>query len=568
MSSKFRARHRDTIDRVERELAQCFTLVAKKFGGEPAPLPVIALTPTRDSSHGDFATAAALAAGKAWRRNPLEVAQAVAACKPDGIAGVATFEAAPPGFVNVRMAAPFWHEVVSDVLALGGDYGRSDALASIGPFNVEFVSANPTGPVVVVQGRSGSIGSTLVELLRFAGANATAETYVNDAGTQLDLLADSLYARYATLCGVATALPADGYPGDYLIDIARELQTRDGDRWLRAEASERRSAFGTFARDRIVAQQRADLESFRVHFDVWTSERALHSAGKIEAGVKFLVDRGVAYEQDGAVWMRSTTFGDDKDRVLRRSDGRPTYLAADVAYHRDKFDRGARYLIDILGPDHHGYIKRLEAIAAALGHPGCLEILLVQQVTLKRGADTVAMSKRAGNVVTLREIVDEVGVDAARFFFIERAPESHLVFDLDLAVAQSAKNPVYYVQYGHARIASILRKAAETGRDAALSHAREGRDVGRLGHATEFALIRRMADFNRTVVEGAKARAPHRVAEYTRALATDFHSFYTECPVLGDDEQLSSARLSLCLAAKTVLGSALRLLGVSAPDKM
>jgi len=268
------------------------------------------------------------------------------------------------------------------------------------------------------------------------------------------------------------------------------------------------------------------------------------------------------------VVMLGQVSEDDKDRVLRRSDGRPTYLAADVAYHRDKFERGARHLIDVLGPDHHGYIKRLEAIAAALGHPGCLEVLIAQQVTLKRGDEQVAMSKRAGNLVTLREIVDEVGVDAARFFFIERAPESQLAFDLELAVERSAKNPVYYVQYGHARIASIIRKAEETGRSNALERARRGDDVRHLNGTAEMALVRRMSDFSRTVVESATARAPHRVAEYARNLATDFHAFYTECPVLGEDDALTSARLSLCLSAQTVLASALRLLGVWAPDKM
>ncbi len=265
--------------------------------------------------------------------------------------------------------------------------------------------------------------------------------------------------------------------------------------------------------------------------------------------------------------VASTDFGDDKDRVLVRSDGRPTYLGADAAYHADKLRRGNRYLIDILGPDHHGYIARLCSIVAALGHPGALEVLLAQHVTFKRGGQTVSMSKRAGDLVTLREVMDQVGVDAARYFFINRAPESHLVFDLELAVEQSTKNPVYYVQYGHARISSILRKAAES-RLAVLERARKGLDVAKLVHHAEIALIRRLADFGRTVASAAKGRAPHRVAEYTQDVATDFHSFYTECVVLGDDDSVTSARLSLCLATKTVLASALELIGVSAPDAM
>jgi len=562
-----RDRSSRAVEGLRRELTRRFATAATRFGGDAAALPDVVVVPARDASHGDFSTAAALAAGKAWRRNPLEIAQAVVDVD-GGAFGAARLSVAKPGFINIRMGAEFWQASVSDVLARGADYGTTSELAALGPINLEFVSANPTGPVVVVQGRSGSIGATLAQLFRYAGAQVTTETYVNDAGTQLDLLADSLFARYATLCGLETQLPDDGYPGEYLADIARELKARDGDRWLNVGPTERRLALGLFARERIVEQQRTDLEQFRVHIDVWSSERALHGAGKIDEGIEFLLREKAAFERDGAVWLRSTQFGDDKDRVLRRSDGRPTYLAADVAYHRDKFERGAKHLIDVLGPDHHGYIKRLEAIAAALGRPGCIEVLIVQHVTLKRGAEQVAMSKRAGNLVTLREIVDEVGADAARFFFIERAPESPMAFDLQLAVEQSAKNPVYYVQYGHARIASILRKAAETGRASALERASRGADVPQLTHEAEIALARRMADFSRTVVDAARARAPHRVAEFARNLATDFHAFYTACAVLGEDEALTSARLSLCLAAKTVLAAALRLLGVSAPEKM
>ena len=381
------------------------------------------------------------------------------------------------------------------------------------------------------------------------------------------MLADSLFARYATLLGKETPLPADGYPGDYLVDLARTLVARDGDKWLNLSSDEWRPALGRFACTLILEQQRSDLERFRVHFDQWTSEATLHESGAVTAAVDELRALGHVYEQDGALFLRSTDFGDDKDRVLIRSDGRPTYFGADAAYHADKLRRGYRHLIDILGPDHHGYIARLQALVAALGHPGSLEVLLAQHVTFKRAGETVSMSKRAGDLVTLREVVDQVGVDAARYYFVDRAPESHLVFDLELAIEQSSKNPVYYVQYGHARIASILRKAAETMPNV-LQRAQEGLDVAKLGHRAEIAVVRRLADFRRTVVSAAKARAPHRVAEYAHDVASDFHGFYTECTVLGDDAQVSSARLSLCLAAKTVLASALSLIGVAAPDAM
>lgn len=563
-----KSRHLGAIAALETALQARLADAARAFGADASTVPIVTLPPARDPSHGDFATAAALAAGKQWKRNPMEVAAAIAGDGADGLAHVATIEAARPGFVNVRMAPAFWSGVVAEALECGADYGRSDALTDLGPVLIEFTSANPTGPLNVVQGRSGSLGSSLVAMFRFAGATTAAETYVNDAGSQLDLLADSLYARYASLCGVDVPIPQDGYPGDYIVDIARSLRARDGDRWLHEDPAARRRMLGTYARDTVVEQQRVDMERFGVHFDTWFSEATLHEAGAIDDVVSDLIARGHAYESEGAIWLRSTEYGDDRDRVLRRSDGRPTYLAADAAYHRDKLRRGFRFLIDILGPDHHGYIARLKAIVASLGAPGGLEVLLAQQVTLKRGDEAVSMSKRAGNVVTLAEVMDEVGVDAARFFFIDRAPESHLVFDLALAVERSQKNPVYYVQYGHARIASILRKAAESGKTALVERARAGADVALLVHPTEIALIRRIGDLERTVVDASKDRAPHRVAEYARSVAADFHAFYTDCIVLGDDPALSSARLSLSLATKTVLASSLRLLGVSAPESM
>ena len=565
---KSATRYARSLAALDAELRSRFESAARELGIPPGDLSEVALAPARDPSHGDFATAAAMAVAKQWKRSPLDIAKRIAGDGPARMEGVDSLEVKPPGFINLRMAPSFWADVVREALERGADFGRSDVLAHLGPVLIEFVSANPTGPLNVVQGRSSSLGAALAAMFRFAGAAVSTETYVNDHGAQLDLLADSLYTRYATLCGVATPVPDDGYQGDYLIEIAQRLRARDGDRWLRTDPTLRRRELVRFGRDTIVEAQREDLAAFGVTFDRWFYESELHEAGKVDDVVAWLRAHDAAYETDGAVWLRSSAFGDDKDRVLRRSDGRPTYVAPDAAYHRDKFERGYRYLVDIFGPDHHGYVARIKAIAAALGHPGMLEVLIAQQVTLKRGAETVAMSKRAGNIVTLRDVVDEVGRDAARFFFVMRAPESQLVFDLALAVEHSADNPVYYVQYGHARIASILRHARETGRAAVLDRAAKGLDLERLGAQPEVAVVRRLADFGRTVADAARARAPHRVAEYARDLATDFHSFYTQCVVLGDDDALSSARLSLCLAAKTVLASALGLLGVSAPEQM
>ncbi len=563
-----RSRHIAKLAAIEKALSARVAAAGAAFGADASAAPVVSLAPTRDATHGDFATAVALAAAKSWKRNPMEIAEAIARDGADGLTDVASLEPAKPGFLNLRMAPEYYRDIVRDALALGSEFGASDELASEGPLLIEFASPNPTGPLVVVQGRSGSLGATLVALFRRSGTKTDAETYVNDAGNQLNALADSLYARYATLCGVDTPVPEEGYAGAYLIDIALMLKARDGERWLSAPPDERRTTLGKFARDIIVEGQRADMERFGVHFDRWTSEASLHEAGEIDTALTDLIARGHAYEKDGALFLRTTEFGDEKDRVLRRSDGRPTYLAADAAYHHDKLRRGYVRLINVLGPDHHGYIARLKALVAALGHPGSLEVLLAQYVTLKHGDEVVKMSKRAGDVVTLAEVMDEVGVDAARFFFVDRAPESHLVFDVDLALDRSAKNPVYYVQYGHARIASILRRAESGEHRSALERARRGDDLSSLNHPAEFALIARIADFERTVVDAARARAPHRVAEYTRDLATGFHAFYTDCVVLGDDPAVTSARLSVCIVAMTAIASALKLLGVSAPDQM
>ncbi len=562
------SRYRHKLAAVENELSVAFARAAAGLKVTAPILPDVSLEAPRDPAHGDFASAAALVAGKHWKRNPFDIASFVAQSSGSvAAADVARIEAVKPGFVNLRMTRSFWADVVREALEKGDRYGRSDLLAHVGPISVEFTSANPTGPLLVVQGRSGALGSSLTAMLRFAGAHASSETYINDAGTQLDALGDSLYSRYAALYGVDTPLPEEGYPGEYLIDIAQQLKDRDGARWLDSEPQARRKALGRFARDAIVEQQRADMELFRVRFDHWVSEAALHESGKIDDVIRQLQQSGHAYEQDGAVWLRSTDFGDDKDRVLRRSDGRPTYLAADAAYHRDKLQRGSRLLLNILGPDHHGYVARVKAVVAALGAPGKLEILIAQQVTLKRGATVVSMSKRAGNIVTLRDVIEDVGVDAARFFFSDIAPASPLTFDLDLAVEKSAKNPVYYVQYGHARLASILRRALESEKRA-IERARAGKDVERLGQPAELALIRRLAHFESTVADAAAARSPQRLTEYARTVATDFHAFYTECTVLGEEEALTSARLSLCLTTRTVLASALELLGVSAPERM
>jgi arginyl-tRNA synthetase len=388
------------------------------------------------------------------------------------------------------------------------------------------------------------------------------EWIINDAGSQIETLGRSLFARYMQQYDAACAFPEDGYPGAYLVTIAEAILKRDGEKW-RNLPEPPIAEFAQFGRDAILAEQRATAERFRVNYDLWQSESELRASGRMDEDLAKLRALGLIYEADGAQYFRTSEFGDDKDRVIVRSDGSPTYFAPDIAYHYEKLSRADR-AIDILGPDHHGYIGRLKAAAAAMGFPGKLDILIAQQITLMRGGEQVSMSKREGNIITLDEILDEVGVDAARFFFTMLATDSPLTFDLKLAVEASSDNPVYYVQYGHARIASVLRRADPADIDAA----RGSTSLAPLTHDTEMTLARRLAELPRVVQGVVDHLAPHRLTKYARDVATEFHQFYTECTILADDRELRVARLALCVATKTVLAEVLELIGVSAPETM
>lgn len=527
------------------------------------PPPVTFETP-RNPAFGDFATNLALQLAKSARRPPQQLAQTLIGetfAREPGLSSIAEASSAG-GFINLRLAPACWHGVIARILQEGDAYGRGTPTGQ--HISLEYGSANPTGPLVVVQGRTLSIGSALAAALRFIGDEVTTEWIINDAGSQIEQLRRSLYARYQQLWDAEFPFPDDGYPGDYVIALAEEMRARDGERWRTSEEAEWIPAFSTFGRDAIVAQQQAVAERFRARNDLWQSEKELHDEGNIEAGIARLRALDLCFEKDGALWVRTTAHGDDEDRVVVRADGRPTYFAGDVAYHYEKFQRGADIIIDILGPDHHGYIGRLNTLATAYGHAGKIEVLTTGQMTLKRGDEIVSMSKRAGHIVTLEEIVDEVGVDAARFFFLIPSAESPMTFDLELAKEQSSENPVYYVQYGHARIASIERKATPSLRARAL----RGTDLARLVEPAELALARRLAEFPAKVRAVAQARAPHRLARYAQDIAADFHQFYMNCTVLGDDDELSAARLGLVRATKTVLAQTLAILGVSAPEQM
>ena len=546
------------------ELAARFGVAARALW--PDADPVVQFEPARRAEFGDVATNVAFALARVARKKPQDIASEIVARALQDTGVRATVAEATPlaGFINLRLTPAFWQRVVADALREGDEYGRGAPTGE--RVSLEFGSANPTGPLVVVQGRTLSIGDTLARAMRHAGYETFTEWIINDAGSQMDALGLSVLARYRQLFDPSHTFPEEGYPGDYLIPIAEQLHARDGDKWLHVSAAEAIPNIALFARDVIVAEQQAVARRFRVEYDLWQSEKELHDAGKIEEGITRLRALGGLYEKDGALWLRTTAAGDDEDRVVIRSDGRPTYLANDIAYHYEKLQR-ADHVIDFLGPDHHGYIKRLDALATAYGRPGALEVILVQQITLKRGDEVLSMSKRAGTLVTLQEVIDEVGVDAARFFFVMLSTDQPLTFDLELAKKQSNDNPVFYVQYGHARIASVLRKA-QASHAAQLEAAKLGERLDALTDPAELALAQRLAEFGPTVAGVARARAPHRLTKYAREVASEFHQFYDACRVLTEDPATTTARLGLCLATKTVLAKTLELCGVSAPDSM
>ena len=559
------------------QLGERFSAAARALW--PTAEPVVQFEPSRRAEFGDVSTNVAFSLARAARSKPQEIAEAlVAHVRGDDAVAATVAEFTPlAGHVNLRLVPAFWQRVVDDILRAGTAFGRGAAAGK--RISLEFGSANPTGPLVVVQGRTLAVGDTLARTLRHAGSDVFTEWIINDAGSQVDALGRSVYVRYEHLFAqqypflADLPLPEDGYPGDYVIAVAEALRDTYGERWVKtspaaaAEPSgDEIATIARFALQRIVGEQQEVARRFGVEFDLWQSEQALHDAGAIERGIERLRQAGLVFERDGALWIRTTDSGDDEDRVAIRSDGRPTYYANDIAYHYDKLQRAGR-VIDILGPDHHGYIGRLNALADAYGRPGAIEVILAQQITLKRGDEILSMSKRAGTVVTLQEVIDEVGVDAARFFFVMLSTDQPLTFDLELAKKQSNDNPVYYVQYGHARIASVLRRAAES-HPAELAAAQRREGLERLVEPAEIALARRLAEFPGTVAGVARARAPHRLPKYARDLAAEFHAFYDTCRVLGDDAALTTARLALCIATKTVLALTLQLCGVSAPESM
>jgi len=526
-------------------------------------LPPVALEVPKARDHGDLATSVALTLAKPAGRPPRRIAGDIIERCDLTDAFVDHVEVAGPGFINFHLDPRWLDRATAQILEADEAFGASD-VGGGRRVQVEFVSANPTGPLVVVGARAAAVGDTLVRCLRASGYDVQAEYYVNDAGRQVELLGASLEARLRQELGEPAVVPEGGYPGEYLVDIARELARGRGRQLLDLPEGHRRWALAQAAMDRILGRSRDALAEYGVRFDVWFHEQSLHDAGAVGDTIDELRRRGHTFERDGALWFRSTAFGDDKDRVLVRQDGSPTYLAADAAYHRNKFARGFDQVLDIWGPDHHGYIARTRAAIAALGLPADrFEVLIVQVVRLLRRGEAVRMSKRGGEFVAMEDLLAEVGADAARFFFLMRSPDSHLDFDLDLAELQTEENPVYYVQYAHARIASVLRRAATEGAPV------DGEPAfSRLTHETERALMRRLVELPEEVADAARTREVHRLTRYAVDVATLFHAFYTQCRILGVEPELSRARLALARATRTVLCNTLGLLGVSAPQRM
>ena len=527
-----------------------------------AELPDIVLEVPPKKELGDFATNIAMQSARAFRKNPRLIAQELT----QRIQGdwLERIEIAGPGFINFYLKSNVIYDGLAALMKKGEAFGQLPA-KDMKPVQVEYVSANPTGPLHVGHGRGAAAGSALVNVMRAAGYPVTSEYYINDAGNQINNLARSVNHRYLELLGRAEEkdFPENGYHGADIIDTAQRIIKKDGDKYLDMSEDERMGIFKELALKEKLAALKEDLEAFNCRFDVWYSERTLHP-DKVQDACKFLQENGNIYEKDGALWLKSTAYGDDKDRVVIRDSGEPTYLAADIAYHRDKFARGFGKVINIWGADHHGYICRVKAAVKALGYnPDDLDVLLLQMVRLLRGGELVKLSKRTGQTVTLAELIEEVGTDAARYFFIMRSMDSQLDFDLDLAKSRSNENPVYYIQYAHARICSIFRQAAENNLQVG-----EVPELSLLTDDTEIALINKLQKYEEEIERAAAEYAPQRIARYAYELAGCFHSFYNQCRILGVEDKLAEARLALVTVTAHAIRHALGILGVSAPERM
>ena len=542
-------------------------------------IPQPSLERPREEGHGDWACTIAMRLAKAAHMNPRAIAQAIVDHLPENNL-VESFEIAGPGFINLTLTNASFQAVVSEARQQGSDFGKSE-LSEPCKVNLEYVSANPTGPMHVGHGRWAALGDAIARVMRHAGYSVDEEFYINDQGNQMNVFGNSVVVRYQQLLGQDVEMPEACYGGAYIKDIAQAIIDADGDKWLDANEDERLVAFRERGYAMMLDSVKDTLSTFGNNFDTWFSERSLFVADengetKQQRAFDVMNEKGLLFEAEGATFFRSTDYGDDKDRVLVKANGDLTYFMSDVAYHYDKMQRGYDHLIDIWGADHHGYIQRCKAMMAAWGYPDALEVVLGQLVNLLRDGEPVRMSKRTGEMVTFQELIDEVGVDATRYLMLSKSADQAIDFDIEVAKKQDSSNPVYYVQYAHARICSILRKAGEArGMNVESAGIEEivaelgldDIDLSPLAHESELALMRKMADFSDLVAGAARDRAPFRLTHYAQELAGLFHSFYGNCHVLGEEESVEKARLALVDSTRIVLALSLDLLGVSAPDE-
>lgn len=543
-------------------------------------IPQPSLERPREEGHGDWACTIAMRLAKAAHMNPRAIAQAIVDHLPENNL-VESFEIAGPGFINLTLTNASFQAVVSEARQQGSDFGKSE-LSEPCKVNLEYVSANPTGPMHVGHGRWAALGDAIARVMRHAGYSVDEEFYINDQGNQMNVFGNSVVVRYQQLLGQDVEMPEACYGGAYIKDIAQAIIDADGDKWLDANEDERLVAFREHGYAMMLDSVKDTLSTFGNNFDTWFSERSLFVADengetKQQRAFDVMNEKGLLFEAEGATFFRSTDYGDDKDRVLVKANGDLTYFMSDVAYHYDKMQRGYDHLIDIWGADHHGYIQRCKAMMAAWGYPDALEVVLGQLVNLLRDGEPVRMSKRTGEMVTFQELIDEVGVDATRYLMLSKSADQAIDFDIEVAKKQDSSNPVYYVQYAHARICSILRKAGEArGMNVESAGIEEivaelgldDIDLSPLAHESELALMRKMADFSDLVAGAARDRAPFRLTHYAQELAGLFHSFYGNCHVLGEEESVEKARLALVDSTRIVLALSLDLLGVSAPERM
>lgn len=538
--------------------------VLKAGLAEESQIPNVVLETPKDKTHGDYSTNMAMQLARVAKKAPRQIAEEIVAHFDKGKASIEKLDIAGPGFINFYMNNQYLTKLIPSVLEAGEAYGETN-IGNGERVQVEFVSANPTGDLHLGHARGAAVGDSLCNVLSKAGYDVSREYYINDAGNQINNLALSVEVRYFEALGLEKPMPEDGYRGEDIIAIGKRLAEEYGDRFVNEEESERLAFFREYGLKYELEKLRKDLENFRVPFDVWYSETSLYQNGKIDKALEALREKGHVYEEDGATWFRSTTFGDDKDRVLIKKDGTYTYLLPDIAYHKDKLDRGFDKLINVWGADHHGYIPRMKAAIEALGYEkGTLEVEIIQLVHLYKNGEKMKMSKRTGKAVTMRDLIEEVGLDAVRYFFAMRSADTHMDFDLDLAVSTSNENPVYYAQYAHARICSMLRQGEEQGLKPAADL-----DFSHIQSEKEYDLLKTIGGFPEAVAEAAEKRIPHRVTNYIYDLASALHSFYNAEKVIDpENEEKSRARLALMKATQITLNNALQLIGVSAPVKM